>query len=293
VPATAPPTSAFRQIPLGLRYMVGAAFFFSVMTLFVKLAGERLPSMQIVLARYVVMLVATQAMLRHAGVSARGTDRPALVGRAVTGFGALSLFYYAVTQLPLGDVTTLQYTSPVWTALIAAYFLREHTGRIVWAGAALSMVGVLLVARPSFLFGGEGLPAVPVVAVLCGAFLSASAYTFIRKLRATDPPLVVIYWFCVIGVVLSLPLALPVWTTPTPVEWAYLLGVGVSTQIAQLFLTNGLQLEAAGRATSVGYLQIAFAFGWGLLFFGDRLDGWGLLGVGVIVVGVLLVARKG
>jgi drug/metabolite transporter (DMT)-like permease len=273
--------------------MVGAAFFFSVMTLFVKLAGARLPSMQIVLARYVVMLVATQAMLWHARLPAGGTDRPALVGRAVTGFAALSLFYYAVTQLPLGDVTTLQYTSPVWTAIIAAYFLREHTGRIVWAGAALSMVGVLLVARPSFLFGGEGLPAVPVVAVLCGAFLSASAYTFIRKLRATDPPLVVIYWFCVIGVVLSLPLALPVWTAPTPVEWAYLLGVGVSTQIAQLFLTNGLQLEAAGRATSVGYLQIAFAFGWGLLFFGDRLDGWGLLGVGVIVLGVLLVARKG
>jgi drug/metabolite transporter (DMT)-like permease len=77
------------------------------------------------------------------------------------------------------------------------------------------------------------------------------------------------------------------------VEWAYLLGVGVSTQIAQLFLTNGLQLEAAGRATSVGYLQIAFAFGWGLLFFGDRLDGWGLLGALVIVAGVLLVARKG
>ncbi len=287
------PLARARQVPLGLRYMVGAAFFFSVMSLFVKLAGQGLPSMQIVLARYVVMLAATHVMLRRAGLSAAGTDRRALVGRSVSGFVALSLFYYAITELPLGDVTTLQYTSPMWTALIAAYFLRERSGRVVWLGMAASIGGTLLVAKPALLFGGASLPGVAVAAALVSAVLSGVAYVFVRKLRATDHPLVVIYWFSAIGLALTLPLALPILETPTPAEWAYLLVVGAATQTAQVFLTRGLHLEAAGRATAVGYLQIVFAFGWGALVFGTRPDVWSLLGAAVIVGGVLAVARRG
>lgn len=289
---TTAPARLFGSIPLGLRYMVGAAVFFSLMSLFVKLAGQRLPSMEIVLARYVVMLAATHVMLRRAGLSARGTNRGALVGRSVTGFAALSLFYYAVTQLPLGDVTTIHYTSPIFTAFIAAAFLKERNARTVWLGAALCLAGVVLVARPSFLFGGDGLPRLAVLAAMGGAVLSASAYVFVRKLRETDHPLVVIYWFSAVGLALALPITLPQLVMPTPVEWLYLLGVGATTQVAQVFLTNGLHLEAAGRATSVGYLQIVFAFGWGMLVFGDVPDAWSLAGAAVIVAGVLLVARQ-
>lgn len=281
-----------KSIPLGLRYMVGAALFFSVMSLLVKLAGQRLPSMQIVLARYVVMLALTQVMVWRAGVSVRGVDRRSLVGRSVTGFVALSFFYYAVTQLPLGDVTTIHYTSPVFTALIAAYFLKEHSDRRVWVGAALSLLGVLLVSQPSFIVGGEGLPRLAVMAALGGATLSAAAYTFVRKLGSTDHHLVVIYWFCGLGVLFSLPFALPVALWPTPAEWALLAGVGVTTQVAQVFLTKGLKLERAGRATSVGYLQIIFAFIWGMIFFADMPTIWNVIGAGMIVVGVVVVARR-
>lgn len=291
MPTTVATPPLLLRIPLGLRYMVGAAFFFSLMSLFVKLAGATVPSMQIVLARYIVMLVATTWMLRRAGISARGTDKQALVGRSVTGFIALSCFYYAITQLPLGDVTTLHYLAPIITAFFAGVALGERAGRAVWIGGALSLVGVVLVARPSFLFGGEGLPTLAVAAALTGATLSASAYTFVRKLRATDDPLVVIYWFCALGTVFALPFALPVWVWPSAETWLVLLGVGVTTQIAQVYLTKGLHLEAAGRATSVGYLQIVFAFIWGMLFFGDIPTLWNLAGAVVIVAGVLVVAR--
>ena len=272
--------------------MMGAALLFSLMTLFVKLAGQRLAPMQIVLARYVVMLVATHAMIRHAGISVRGTDRKALVGRALTGFAALSLFYTATTRLSLGDVTTIHYTSPVFTALFAWVALRERTGVRVWISTALSLGGVLLVARPSFLFGTSPVDEAAALLALGGALGSAMAYTFVRKLKDTDAPLVVIYWFSAIGLVLALPFALPVWLWPTPLEWAFLAAVGASTQGAQICLTKGLHLEPAGRATAVGYLQIVFAFGWGMLVFHTRPDVMSLLGAGVIAVGVLLAARK-
>ena len=272
--------------------MMGAALLFSTMTMFVKLAGQRLPPMQIVLARYVVMLVATHAMLKQAGLSARGTDRKALIGRSLTGFAALSLFYTATTRLSLGDVTTIHYTSPVFTALFAWIALRERTGLRVWASTALSLAGVALVARPSFLFGASPVDQTAALMALGGATLSAMAYTFVRKLKDTDAPLVVIYWFSALGLGLALPFALPVWLWPTPAEWGFLLAVGVTTQGAQIFLTKGLHLEPAGRATAVGYLQIVFAFGWGLLVFGTSPDVMSLLGAGVIAVGVLLAARK-
>ena len=272
--------------------MMGAALLFSLMTLFVKLAGQRLPPMQIVLARYVVMLAATHVMLRRAGLSARGTDRRALVGRALTGFAALSLFYTATTRLSLGDVTTIHYTSPVFTALFAWIALRERTGVRVWASTALSLLGVVLVARPSFLFGSASVDEAAALMALGGATLSAMAYTFVRKLRGTDAPLVVIYWFSCIGLGLALPFALPVWLWPTPTEWAFLLAVGASTQAAQVCLTKGLHLEPAGRATAVGYLQIVFAFGWGVLVFDTIPDVMSLLGAAVIAAGVLMAARR-
>ena len=96
---------------------------------------------------------------------------------------------------------------------------------------------------------------------------------------------------------LSLPSALALtlrsFVMPTPMEALTLVGVGLLTQAGQIALTNGLQREAAGRATTVGYLQIAFAAVWGWLFFGEVPGAWSLAGAALLVGGVLLAARTG
>ena len=222
-----------------------------------------------------------------------GQNWTALVGRSVSGFAALALFFFAITRLPLGDVTTIQYTSPIWTGLLAAVFLKERSSRVVVLATLVSLGGVALVAKPSVLFGAAGLDAVAASAALGSALLSGVAYTFVRKLRETDAPLVVVFWFALFSVVLSLPLVATTLVWPTPGQWAALVGVGVAAHAGQVFLTKGLHLEAAGRATSVGYLQIVFAFVWGALFFGAVPDAWTALGVGLVVAAVVLVARRG
>jgi drug/metabolite transporter (DMT)-like permease len=123
---------------------------------------------------------------------------------------------------------------------------------------------------------------------LAGALSAASAYTTIRALR-DEHPLVVVFYLPVMTIPTAVPLlagAAPRW--PTPLEWLVLLGVGVSTQVAQLYMTRGLQMERAGRATSVGYLQIVFAAAWGILFFGEVPDAWSVAGA-VLIVGSTLV----
>ncbi|MEW5927743.1 MAG: DMT family transporter [Gemmatimonadota bacterium] len=277
----------------GLRYMAVGAFWFSVMSLLVKLAGERLPSAQIVLARAVVTFVLSWAMLRRAGVNPWGHDRRRLALRGLVGASSITCFYYSLVHLPIAEATVIQYMNPVFTAILAGALLGERMGRREVACLLLSLAGVVLVTHPAALFGGEArLNPWHVGIALAGALSAASAYTTIRALR-DEHPLVVVFYLPVMTIPTAVPLlagAAPRW--PTPLEWLVLLGVGVSTQVAQLYMTRGLQMERAGRATSVGYLQIVFAAAWGILFFGEVPDAWSVAGA-VLIVGSTLALIGG
>jgi drug/metabolite transporter (DMT)-like permease len=285
-----------RRVPLGVRHMLAAAFFFSLMSLLVKLAGRRLPSSEIVFARSLFSLVISYVMVRRAGLATWGRRKPLLLLRGLAGFGGLTCFFYAVTRLPLADVTVIHFTNPVFTAIFAALFLRERLGSRELSGLAVSLGGVVLVARPSFLFGGavEGLNLFAAGVALLGAALAAVAYTTVRKLGETEHPLVVVFFFPLVATPASVPLMMSeraLW--PTPLEWLALVGVGVVTQIAQIHLTKGLHAERAGRAMSISYVQILFAAFWGAAVFGEIPDIWTAGGAALVVAGTLLVARGG
>ena len=279
--------------PLGVRYMLASAFFFSVMSLMVKAAGRSLPSQEIVLARGVVTLVLSWWMVRAAGVYLWGERRWILLLRGALGFGALSCFYFALTRLPIAEATVLHYTNPLWTALLAAVLLRESLSAWVLGPILVSFAGVVLVARPEFLFGGAAAQIDPlgVVVVLIGAILSAGAYVAVREASKTEHHLVIVFYFPLVTVPATLPFA-GGFRWPSGWEWALLLGVGVSTQIAQIFLTRGLTLEPAGRAMAVGYSQIVFVTLWGMLFFDEFLGPWGLVGSFLVIAGTLAVGLR-
>ncbi|MBI4955141.1 MAG: DMT family transporter [Myxococcales bacterium] len=273
--------------------MAAAAFYFSIMGVFVKLAGQTLPSPMIVLGRAVVTLALGAVALRRARLSFWGHNRRLLVLRGVAGFIALYCHYYAVTHLPLADATVIQYTSPIFTVLVAAVALRERFGLVQAACAVVSLCGVVLVAQPSFLFGGAGtLPTVPVVVAVAGSVSSAFAYVLVRGLRATDHPLVVVFYFSLVAVCAALPAALPVWVWPEGRAWLYLAAVGVLTQLAQVHMTRGLHLEQAGRATSVGYLQVVFAYVWGIALFEELPTAVGVVGALCVLAGTFALARR-
>jgi drug/metabolite transporter (DMT)-like permease len=286
------PHAGLRVAP-GLRYMAVGAFWFSVMSLLVKVAGQRIPSQQVVLVRGVVTLALSYAMVRRAGVSPWGHDRIRLAMRGFLGFVGLSCFYFSLAHLPIAEATVFQYMNPVFTALLAGWLLGEGMGRREVVCVALSLLGVAMVTQPSFLFGGgTRLNPLYVAIALTGALGSAGAYVTIRRLTG-EHPLVIVFYLPLVTVPATLPMvgAMAVW--PTPLEWLVLAGVGVATQIAQVYMTRGLQMERAGRATAVGYLQIVFAALWGALFFGEFPDGWSILGVLLIVGSMLALVWRG
>lgn len=278
--------------PLGLRYAVAGALSFSVMSAFAKLAGERLPTQEIVLFRGILTTLLTLHALKRMGISPWGRERGLLLLRGLFGYAALSCFLWAVVRLPLAETTVLHFTNPVFTAFLAAVFLGEILGRKEVLLALLALGGVVIVARPGFLFGDlSGLEPLPVAVALAGALLSAAAYTTARRLTRTNDPLVIVLSFAVVSLVASIPATLPVFVVPDRMDWVFLLGVGVATQGGQVFVTKALQLEKAGRVMAVGYLQIVFAALWGTLVFREVPDLWTGVGAAVIVASTFLLGR--
>lgn len=274
--------------------MVVGTLFFSVMSVCVKLVGERLPTMEIVLARVVVTLVMSLWALRRLGVNPWGHDKRLLLARGFAGFVALSCYYFAIARLPLADATVIQFSNPMIAALIAVFALHEPFRLVDVLAALVSMVGVILVAQPTFVFtSGAALDPLAVVAGIVGALSSAIAYVIIRRLGATEHHLVVVFYFPLVTGPASLPiLAVEGVVLPEGIEWLLLLAIGVASQLGQIEITKGYKLETAGRASSITYLQIVLAYVWGVVVFGEYPNLLGVIGAALIVLGVLGVTRR-
>ncbi|MEY4360238.1 MAG: hypothetical protein RLZZ631_1724 [Cyanobacteriota bacterium] len=285
--------------------MLSSAVSFSLMGVCVKAVGGRIPVAEVVLARSAVSLLLSIAMLRQAGLDPWGQRRGLLVLRGVIGTGALLCVFAALAQLPLAPATVLQYLQPTFTALLAWLLLRERVGPRVLLAALLGWLAVVLLSNQNDLmrllgplaaqwFGAKSAP-LPVTGVLLaigGALLSACAYVSVRALGRTEHPLVIVFYFPLVGLVLTGPLVLlqPVW--PTAWEALALVGVGVFTQLGQLGVTNGLLGMPAARATALSYGQVPLAALWGWLFFKEPLDPDTAVAMALVLAATLLSLKR-
>jgi drug/metabolite transporter (DMT)-like permease len=285
--------------------MLSSAISFSLMGVCVKAVGGRIPVAEVVLARSAVSLVLSLVMLRQAGLDPWGERRGLLVLRGVVGTGALLCVFAALAQLPLAAATVLQYLQPTFTALLAWALLGERVGPRVALAAFLGWLAVVVLSNPSELMQLLGplalhwlgpndspLPLIGVLLAITGALLSAFAYVSVRALGRTEHPLVIVFYFPLVGLVLTAPLVAmqPVW--PTAWEGLALVGVGLFTQLGQLGVTNGLLGLPAARATALSYGQVPLAAVWGWLFFREPLDPDTAMAMVLVLAATLLSLRR-
>jgi drug/metabolite transporter (DMT)-like permease len=291
VPALFP---LWHRLTPGIRHMLVGTLFFSAMSVFAKLASERLPTMELVLARVVVTLIMSWWVIRRLDIHPWGNNKKLLLLRGFAGFMGLSCYFYAIAHLPLADATVIQFCNPMLAALIAVFALKERLRMIDLIATVCSMAGVVLVAQPTFLFArGVSLDQVAVAIGVVGAIFSAIAYVVIRRLGSTEHHMVVVLYFPLVTGPASLPiLAVEGLVLPRGFEWFLLLGIGVAAQLGQIEITKGFKLETAGRASSVTYLQIVLAYTWGVLLFGEYPNAISILGALLVVAGVFGVTRR-
>jgi drug/metabolite transporter (DMT)-like permease len=255
----------------------------------VKQVGGRIPAAEVVFARAIVSVALSWWLLRRAGIPPWGKRRWLLIWRGAIGTAALLCVYAALAALPLASATVLQYLYPPFTALLAWLMLGEPIGKRVLAAMALGWLGVLLVAQPAGLLqGGATLALFPVVIAIAGALFTALAYVSVRSLGTSEHPLVIVFYFPLVALPLSLPLVALNPVLPTPIELLWLVGVGVFTQLGQVYLTRSLTALPAARATAISYVQVLFAGGWGWLLFGESIDSWTIAGAGLVLAATLV-----
>ncbi len=269
----------------GGAWMLLSALAFSLMVVGVKQVGSRIPLAEVVLARGLVSLGLSVWMVRRAGVGLWGQRRGLLVGRGLVGSVALYCVYGAVMHLPLAAATVLQYLYPTFTALLAWLLLGERLGRRLLGAMALGWLGVWLVAQPT---ATTALPLAWVLVAVAGALLTAVAYVSVRSLAGSEAPEVIVFYFPLMAVPLSLPLVLLDPVLPTLPELLWLVGVGVFTQVGQVGLTRALGRLPAARATAISYAQVGLAGLWGWWIFGEAIDTPTALGALLILAATLL-----
>lgn len=261
-----------------------AVLLFAGMNLCTKGLPE-LPAMEIVFVRCALSLVLSYFWLKGLGQSWNGSreNRWRLVGRGVSGTVALFLFFLTVQKIPLATAVTIQYLSPVFTAILAMVFLKEKLRPVQWLFFAVSFSGIVLLKgfdeRISWLYLGIG---------VTSAFLAGVAYVFVRSLSGREQPLTVVMYFQMVGVVLGGSFTAVDFKMPTSWEWLLLLGVGLFAHFAQVNLTKAIQGEKVGIISSLNFFGAVYASIFAWLLFGEKVTLVNVLAMALVISGVLL-----
>ncbi|MEZ4978924.1 MAG: DMT family transporter [Chitinophagales bacterium] len=265
----------------GIKHMLLAGVFFSIMNVCVKYL-QNIPAIEIVFFRSLITLVISAVMIKRMNLSFFGNNKKILFLRGFFGVLALYLYFSSLQNMPLASAVTIQQMSPIFTSILAIFILKESLALPQWAFYLISFVGVALIKgfNPdlSFLY---------FFLALASAVFSALAYNMVRKLKDSDHPLVVVFYFPLVAMPLAGIFSFMYWVQPSWQEYLLLLGVGVSTQIAQVNLTKALQLEEMAKVSIVQYQTIIYAIIFGLILFDEQYSYLTIIGIILVIGGML------
>ncbi|KAJ7084179.1 hypothetical protein C8R43DRAFT_1051893 [Mycena crocata] len=293
----------------GLLLVVAAQAVFSLVNVAVKKLQnleEPISTLELIIVRmaityicsvlYMVVQKVPQPFIGPEGV------RTLLIFRGITGFIGLNGTYFSLQYLSLSDVTVLSFLVPMCTAISGSFFLKETFTRREALAGLCSLFGVVLIARPDFLFGTpshstaveEKHRMLAIGIALCGVLGSTGAMTTIRAIGQRAHPMHLLAFFSLQSVIaasiLMAVLRQPV-VVPTRLAWLGLLAViGVLGFFAQILLTMGFQRETAGRASMALYTQIIFASVLERVFFHTTPTFLSFLGTTIIIASAIYVA---
>jgi drug/metabolite transporter (DMT)-like permease len=267
----------------GVRFMLAAILFFAAMNVLIKTV-PRIGPVEIVFFRSVVSFIISFITLKKLGISLWGNNKKWLIIRGIAGSIGLLLFFATIKQMPLASAVAIQYLSPVFTSVLGIYIVKEKVFSLQWVFFLISFIGVILI---------QGFdPRVTQLQLFIGvssALASGMAYNSIRKLKFSEHPLVIIFYFPLITIpITGIYLLFNSWVTPNFQELIILITIGLATQFAQYFMTKAYQLEDLSKVSSIQYIGIVFALLFGFLFFDESYTIKSFTGIFIVLIGVVL-----
>ncbi|KAE8590745.1 hypothetical protein XENTR_v10018184 [Xenopus tropicalis] len=280
---------------LGIFYTILSAAFFSSSSLLVKKI-EDLHSVEISAIRclFQMLFVLPGLIYYKTGFLGPKDQRIFLFLRGFLGSSAMILLYYAVQSMPLADATVITFSSPAFTCIFACIFLKERC--TIWdiVFMLFTITGVVLIARPPFLFGSldgsleynytDHLKGT--IAAISSAVGASLTLVVLRKMGKSVHYLLSIWFYAIIGLiecVIAL-FALGEWRLPTcGIDRMFLVFIGILGLGGQIFLVKALQIERAGPVSVMRTMDVVFAFIFQALFLSHTPTMWTIGGALCIV----------
>ena len=200
----------------------------------------------------------------------------------------LILWFTALPKIPLADMTAIGFTGPIFIMIGAAWFLGEPMRKDRWIAALIGFAGVLVVVLPKMSGSGGWYNLV----MLASAPVFAASFLITKALTRYEKPGVIVLWQALTVTVLSLPMALPHWQMPTPMQWLGFLATGILGTLAHYCLTRAFVMVDISATQSLRFLDLVWASLLGWLVFGDVPSQSTWLGAFVILCATVWIARR-
>ena len=209
------------------------------------------------------------------------------IGRTTFGWMGVSMMFASVAYIPLADATAISFLNPVFAMMFAIPLLGEQVGRWRWIAAGISLVGAMILLRPT----PDSFQPAALIA-LTAAVAMGVELTFIRRLATREAPLQVLLINNGLGVLIASCTVIFVWQTPTLAQVMLMAGVGFVMATAQAFFVNGMARADASFVAPFSYATLLFAALYDLVFYAVQPDGVTMIGAAVIIAGALLLAYR-
>ena len=255
---------------------------FAVVNTFVKLLAH-LPAHELIFFRSVISLTLCIITLRRLKLKTFGNNHAWLIVRGFAGVTALTMFFVTLQNISLANAVSIQYLSPLFTAVIGIYILKEKVRPVQWSFFGLAIAGVMVIKGFDSSLDWKFL----LLGVASSAF-AGLAYNAVRKCKDTDHPVQVVLYFPLVATPIMGAACLFEWTAPDGIEWLYVLLIGVLTQVAQVNMTRALHADRAEKVTPFKYFGAILAIIIGYGIFDEALPVFNFVGIGLIIAGVLL-----
>ena len=264
----------------GILFILSAAFFFSLMTVFVRLSGD-VPTMQKAFFRNIVAAFLAAFILMRSGEKfyIPRTSLMDMFLRCSIGTMGILCNFWAVDHMRIADANILNKLSPFFAILMSIFILKERPNRVEWLSVLLAFIGAAFVAKP-----GAGIASFPALVAILGGFTAGTAYTYVRKLglSGVKGP-VIVFSFSVFSTLILLPNILLNYHPMSVKQFVFLVLAGCSAAIAQLSVTAAYQNAPARDISVFDYSQVVYAAMFGFLLWGEIPDAWSFLGYAIII----------
>jgi drug/metabolite transporter (DMT)-like permease len=256
-----------------------------VLTVAGREATNRISVFEVMELRSLIGIVLLYPLVhRDGGIRAMKTAHVGRhIARNIVHYGAQCCWLLALTLIPLAQVISIEFTMPIWTAILAVAFLGERMG--VWKNTAvvLGLVGVIVIARPF-----DGAISSGQLIALTAAVGYAISVTLVKSMTRNDRVTVIMFWMVVIQAALGVVPALAVWQWPSATVWGWVAVIGFCGTYSHWCLTQALAHADATVVVPMDFLRVPLAALTGWLVYAERIDLLTALGAALILGGNLL-----